>query len=391
MKTIRTIITAACLFCTFAATFAQTIITMEKENGVYKVPCTVNGLRMKFIFDTGAATVCISESMASFMLENGYLKESDIIGTGKSSVADGRIVDHVNIILHRIEIGGKLITDVSAVVISGQSSPLLLGQSALAKIGRVSISGNNLVIEDGQSNQLEDINQLEDKAILAWNRDDFQKAAAYWEEYYYSMKRLYPQKSLDRICENIGDCYWEIDSWDRVIEWYSKFSDKYSNTDVADIALDYMRLGLCYYNLNERKENTAIKYFDKAINVYKNRSNVDCVQIGWAYYNKSLSYVRLRDYEKAYTDSYYAVEYYFFGKHANIYERYKHSGEQYIYTFLAKQNILDANFGKIIYQNAMVYTLYQNGIHCEAISVAAKMGSYDAQRDYNEYCRQYGW
>lgn len=32
---------------------AQTTIKMEKEGGVYTIPCTVNGIKLKFIFDTG--------------------------------------------------------------------------------------------------------------------------------------------------------------------------------------------------------------------------------------------------------------------------------------------------------------------------------------------------
>ena len=92
MKNIKTITTAIVLLFAVTMTFARTTITMEKDGGVYKVPCVVNGLRMKFIFDTGAANVCISESMATYMLENDYLNKSDILGTGQSSVADGRIV-----------------------------------------------------------------------------------------------------------------------------------------------------------------------------------------------------------------------------------------------------------------------------------------------------------
>lgn len=121
---------------------------MEKDGGVYKVPCVVNGLRMKFIFDTGAANVCISESMVTYMLENDYLDKSDILGTGQSSVADGRIVDHVKIRLNTLEIGGLKLSNVEAVVIEGQTSPLLLGQSAISKMGKVSINGNQLIIEE---------------------------------------------------------------------------------------------------------------------------------------------------------------------------------------------------------------------------------------------------
>ena len=370
---------------------ASVVINMEQESGVYKVPCVVNGLRMKFILDTGAASVCISETMANFMLDNGYLSESDIVGVGKSTVADGRIVEHTNVILHTIEIGGKLITDVSAVIIKGQSSPLLLGQTALAKIGKVSISGNNLIIEETDGTQSNDVSILHTKACSAWNRDDFQMAAAYFEQYYYSIRNTDSQRNLDKTCEDIGDCYWELKAWDKVIDWYSKFADKYADAEVNDIALDYMRIGLCYYNLNTGRENTAIKFFNRAIYQYEHRSNVDFVQIALAYSNKCLCYARVGDYENAYYESVFAVDNYFKGRYHSLYEKYQQSGGKYIYTFLSKQNILDTDFGLIIYRNALMFTMYRNDLHCQAIEVASKMGCYEASKDYNEYCRQFGW
>lgn len=38
----------------------QVVVPMEKQaNGLYLIPCEVNGVPMKFIFDTGASTVNI--------------------------------------------------------------------------------------------------------------------------------------------------------------------------------------------------------------------------------------------------------------------------------------------------------------------------------------------
>ena len=124
---------------------SQTIIQLEKDGGVYKVPCVVNGLRLKLIFDTGASNVCISQTVASMMLENDYLSVNDILGTSKTQVADGRIVGNTRINLKKIQIGDKVLTNVEAVVIHGQTAPLLLGQSALKRLGRYSISGDKLV------------------------------------------------------------------------------------------------------------------------------------------------------------------------------------------------------------------------------------------------------
>lgn len=134
---------------------AQVTITMEQEGGVYKVPCVVNGAKMKFIFDTGAATVCLSESMAEYLLVNDYITKDDILGTGTSQVADGRIVDHVKINLRDIEVAGLHLKDVEAVVVEGQRAPLLLGQTAIQKLGKVSIEGNKLTIDNGRNDDVD--------------------------------------------------------------------------------------------------------------------------------------------------------------------------------------------------------------------------------------------
>lgn len=60
---------------------SQTTILLEKENGVLKIPCSINGLPLKFVFDTGASFVCISLSEAKFMLKNGFISEEDIYGS----------------------------------------------------------------------------------------------------------------------------------------------------------------------------------------------------------------------------------------------------------------------------------------------------------------------
>ena len=84
--------------------YAQTIIQMEEYGGVYRIPCKVNGAKMKLIFDTGADKVCLSLSMAKYLLDNDFLSKNDIKGSGSSTVADGSIVDHIKINIRDIEI-----------------------------------------------------------------------------------------------------------------------------------------------------------------------------------------------------------------------------------------------------------------------------------------------
>lgn len=119
------------LFISCISSNADTVIQMENYGGVYRIPCFVNGAKMKFIFDTGASNVCLSMTMAEYLYDNGYIEAKDIKGTGSSSVADGRIVDHIVLILKDVQIGDLHLYNVEAVVVDGQNAPLLMGQSAL--------------------------------------------------------------------------------------------------------------------------------------------------------------------------------------------------------------------------------------------------------------------
>jgi clan AA aspartic protease (TIGR02281 family) len=126
--------------------FSQTTIKMEKVGGVFMVPCTVNGLNLKFIFDTGASDVSISLAEAIFMLKNDYLKEYEIIGTSYSQIANGDITENTKIILREIEFAGLKIYNVEASVIHEIKAPLLLGQSAMAKLGKFQFDPNTGVL-----------------------------------------------------------------------------------------------------------------------------------------------------------------------------------------------------------------------------------------------------
>lgn len=101
----RKIFFLICLLSSLCA-MAQKTIIMERESGVYKIPCKVNGAKMKMIFDTGASSVAISLSIAEYLYENDYITKDDIVGTAKAQVADGRIVNNLVINLRDIEIDG---------------------------------------------------------------------------------------------------------------------------------------------------------------------------------------------------------------------------------------------------------------------------------------------
>jgi clan AA aspartic protease (TIGR02281 family) len=115
-------------------------VQMKKmRSGVYEVPCVINDLPLKFIFDTGASTTTISSVEAAFMLKNGYLKENDIRGKEYYSTATGEIHEGTVIRLREIKIGDAVLRNVDASVTHSQQAPLLLGQSVMERFGTITI------------------------------------------------------------------------------------------------------------------------------------------------------------------------------------------------------------------------------------------------------------
>jgi clan AA aspartic protease (TIGR02281 family) len=131
--------------------FSQTVIKMKRDGGISIIPCKVNGLNLNFIFDTGASNVSLSMTEATFMLKNGYLSESDILGTNKFSDATGKISEGVIINIKEIEIAGLKLYNVKASIVTNNKAPLLLGQSAIGKLGKIQLDleQNTLTILSG--------------------------------------------------------------------------------------------------------------------------------------------------------------------------------------------------------------------------------------------------
>ena len=119
-------------------------VDMKKTyGGTYEVACSVNGLPLKMIFDTGAADVTISAVEASFMLKNGYLSDSDVKGKRNYMTASGDIHEGTVLRLKEVKLGDAVLKNVEASVVHSQKAPLLLGQSVLEKFGTITIDNVN--------------------------------------------------------------------------------------------------------------------------------------------------------------------------------------------------------------------------------------------------------
>lgn len=111
----------------------------RKPGGTYEVPCEVNGLPLKFIFDTGASDVTLSSVEADFMLKNDYLAARDLRGSRRYLTASGSICDGALVCLKEVKVGDVTLKNIEASVVKNQQAPLLLGQSALEHLGTITI------------------------------------------------------------------------------------------------------------------------------------------------------------------------------------------------------------------------------------------------------------
>jgi len=121
----------------------KTKLKMEVQNGVRYVWIEINSIKLKFIFDTGANSICISPAEATVLYRQGTLTEDDIIGTQSFQDATGRISEGVRINLREVKIGNIVLENIEATVIDNVNAPLLLGQTVLERFGKIEIDNDN--------------------------------------------------------------------------------------------------------------------------------------------------------------------------------------------------------------------------------------------------------
>ena len=122
-------------------------VPFTRHGGVTQVKCSVNGLPLHFIFDTGAADVTISRVEATFMFKNEYLSSSDVIGKARYMDANGDISVGTVLNIKKITFGGLELETVRASVVESNNAPLLLGQSVLNRLGKIEIDYDRSVLK----------------------------------------------------------------------------------------------------------------------------------------------------------------------------------------------------------------------------------------------------
>ena len=123
--------------------YNSAVLNMEVENGVRYVWIEINGIKLRFVFDTGASSICISPVEAAVLYRQGTLREEDFIGAQYFQDATGRISEGTKINLRTVTLGDVILYNVEATIIDNIHAPLLLGQSALEQFGSIEIDNRN--------------------------------------------------------------------------------------------------------------------------------------------------------------------------------------------------------------------------------------------------------
>jgi len=215
---------------TYIQAVGQVKIKLTQKHSVYTIPCKVNGKDLDFYFDTGASDVSLSLDEARDLFNKGLLLPSDIIGKNHYQTASGQIEVGVTVLITLIEIGDIKLLNVPASITLTPNAPLLLGQSALSKLGRFEFDYSNLTLTITGPKQFD---------FLKFNKLNQNVQKSY---YVYKNSTLFSE---------------DVSKDEKVTKWVSKletpvYKQPYSNTKV--------------YTL---KKNEAFTALNSEVHIYK--------------------------------------------------------------------------------------------------------------------------
>lgn len=117
----------------------ETVLERE-SNGHFFVTAKVNGELVRFVVDTGATGVALTEEDARRVGIAFTRGEFEHVGEGAAGPIRGKLVT-----IDSIDVDGKRVDDVSGAILEG-SELSLLGQSYLSRMGEVQMRGDYMVL-----------------------------------------------------------------------------------------------------------------------------------------------------------------------------------------------------------------------------------------------------
>lgn len=348
----------------------QKVILLTQQDGVYMIPCSINGIKRSLVFDTGASTVTISMQLADLLYRSGKLSDSDIKGWGRSQTASGHIVDNTRVVLRDVEISGLHLKNVDAVIIKGQNVPLLLGLSAIQKLGKVTLQGNRLIIDSS----VLDNSQLSGIRVKIKSHIDKKE----YGEAIILLKRIESQDATEEMdLYNLAQCYCYSEDYNKALVYCQQWMGTYKEINSSHEPDVCYLMGLSYMGLKSHYE--ADNWFSKAIQLtsidtVERTSSKDANTLSYYYNQKAVNYIEGKAYDNSVEAFDIAAQY-----------RMKYLGATAEDLCMGK--IKDEQIGRWLYSISMIHAVF---LHDEAKAeryaiLAALCGSHEAI----EFCEHF--
>ncbi len=339
--TIKRLIILLLIVTICTVSMGQKVIFLKKQGGIYTIPSSINGIKRSLVFDTGASTVTISMDLAKLLYNLGKLSDSDIKGAGKSLTASGQIVNNLNIVLRDVEISGLHLRNIDAVVIEGQNVPLLLGLSAIQKLGKVTLSGNKLIIDTSikTNSELSDLRNRINSYII---NDQYEEALNL-------LKQIEAQDAVEeKDIYNFAYCYSVIEDFNKSLMYCQQWMGTYKDINSSHEPDICYFMGVAYKGLKSHYE--ADKWFSMAISqisldAIERTSIDDALTLSYYYNQKALNYLEGKAYDHCVEAFDFAAQY-----------RIRFLG--YTMEDLCKGRIKDDKVGKTIMSISKIYAVY---------------------------------
>jgi aspartyl protease family protein len=116
---------------------------VKQEDGHFYAEGTANGQSVRFLVDTGASMVALTDADAQRLGLFWNYSELQNVGRGVSGEVTGKPVE-----IPELRVGGMTVYNVRAVIIPQGLDVSLLGQSFLSKIPNVGISGDRMTLSN---------------------------------------------------------------------------------------------------------------------------------------------------------------------------------------------------------------------------------------------------
>ena len=125
---------------------SEVSVAMEAEAGTFVVPVQINGaLTLNFTVDSGAADVSVPADVVLTLTRTGTLTMDDFLGEQTYQLADGSTVPSQRFVIRSLNVGDKMLQNVTGSVARVKGS-LLLGQSFLSRFKSWSIDNRRHVL-----------------------------------------------------------------------------------------------------------------------------------------------------------------------------------------------------------------------------------------------------